>query len=188
MKVETTQDNLAAVMKSIKDLVSQDVLVGIPAANASRDNSGPINNAALGYVHEFGSPAQGIPPRPFLIPGVTKAEDGITDQMKQAGKAALNFKPAGVQQALMKAGEKAVSSAKAVMTAGEGYEPLKPSTIANRYRQRGTISMRKGEKAYLALKEQGGMSEQDMQSAAGIKPLINTGQLRNSLTYVIRKK
>ncbi|MNT58599.1 hypothetical protein D3C72_1960450 [compost metagenome] len=67
------------------------------------------------------------------------------------------------------------------------YEPLSPSTIRNRRKSRNTQSMRAEEQKYLDMVANGASPAQ-AQADAGIQPLINTGQLRNSITYVIRKK
>jgi hypothetical protein len=70
----------------------------------------------------------------------------------------------------------------------EGLDPpLAPGTIAARARARGTKSMRKGEKKYFELLGKG-MSPGQAQAAAGVKALINTGQLRNAVNYVIRPR
>jgi hypothetical protein len=47
--------------------------------------------------------------------------------------------------------------------------------------------MRASEIRYLDLVANG-MSAADAQGATGIRPLINTGQLRNAITYAIREK
>lgn len=203
MKVETTQDNLADVMKSIKALIEQDVLIGIPAAKDARKEDGPATNAVIAYMQTYGGTIQ-IPareatlyrkigkngdfanngrfvkrkksnfasahiipahtvtltPRPFLEPGIVKAKDDIAAQMKKAGKAALNGKPADIEKAMMSAGLIAQRSAQAIISDGEGLAPLAESTLASR-RSRGR---------------------------SGDKPLLDTGQLRNSIVYVIRKK
>lgn len=183
--LRTVTDNIAAVMRSINSLVKQDVMVGIPAGPVREDGE-PITNAALGYVHEFGSPITNVPARPFLIPGIQDAQPQIADQLRQAAVAALSGNPAQVDTRLSRAGLLAVNSVKARISSN--IEPaLSPETIKNRHRARGTKSQRLNEKAYAALVA-GGDDPKDAQAASGIVSLINTGELRNSITYVIRKK
>ena len=67
--------------------------------------------------------------------------------------------PSAVLTAKNKAGLIAQNSVKATITAGEGFAPLAESTLAARKRR--------------------GVSR--------TKPLIDTGSLLNSITYVIRK-
>lgn len=188
MTMKVTKDNVGKLLASIQNLVGQEVLVGIPASQAERSDEDPqpMNNAQLGYVHENGSPAQNIPARPFLIPGVEDTQESYTSHLKKAASAALNGDNTKVQAELNAAGLVASAGARNKITAGE-FAPLSPATIRNRRKNRGTKSMRAAEKKYLELIAAGASPEQ-AQDEAGIRPLINTGQLRNSLTYVIRKK
>lgn len=183
--LRTVTDNMARVMQSINRLAGQQVLVGIPAG-PPREDGEPITNAELGYIHEYGSPATNVPARPSLIPGIEDAQPQITDQLRAAAVAALNGTPAEVDTRLNRAGLIAVNSVKARISSNIA-PALAPDTIKNRLRSRKTKSMRKNEKAYLDLIA-GGSSPEDAQSAAGIIALVNTGEFRNSFTYVIRKK
>lgn len=188
MTLKVTKDTVGQVLASIQRLVGQEVLVGIPASEAERNDEDPkpMNNAQLGYVHENGSPAQNIPARPFLIPGVEDTQESYTSHLQKAVTAALNGDNTKVQTELNAAGLVASSGARNKITTGE-FEPLSPATVRNRRKSRSTKSMRAAEKKYLELIANGATPEQ-AQDEAGIRPLINTGQLRNSLTYVIRKK
>jgi len=186
------KDKLTQVVGSINALVKKKVLVGIPESTAERsddEDEGPMNNATLGYIHENGSPAANIPARPFLIPGVEDVEDKIASRLKKASKAAVDGKSGEVDRQFEAAGMIAEQSVKNKINDGD-FAPLKPSTIANRRRSRGTESMRDSEKEYMELIASGaqaaGMSLSEIESEAGIQPLVNTGQLRNSITHVIR--
>lgn len=186
-RLSVKTDNVKAVLRSLQDLVGQQVLVGIPESTDSRDNdSGPVNNATLGYIHEFGSPAANIPARPFLIPGVESIEGRAAEQLKKAAQSAVAGDSKKATQYLNAAGSIGQSGARDKINSGP-FVPLKPSTIRNRHRGRGTASMRQSEQDYLKMIASG-MDPQSAQDAAGIKPLIDTGQLRNSITYVVRKR
>ncbi|MCJ2023540.1 hypothetical protein, partial [Methylobacterium sp. J-067] len=52
--------------------VEKRVLIGIPAESMHPGEKGekPINNAALGYLFEYGQPEKNLPARPHLFPGV----------------------------------------------------------------------------------------------------------------------
>jgi hypothetical protein len=183
--VTITKDIVSEVFASLQDLVGNQVLIGFPESADARQDGDPMNNAALAYVHEFGSPAANIPARPFLIPGVDKATDPALVQMRAAADAALVGDTAKADQALQAAGIIGANFARNEINSGN-FVPLAPSTIRNRHRSRGTASMRKSEKQYMQLVDSG-MSPADAQAATGIKPLINTSQLRNSITSVVRK-
>ncbi|HCA7460069.1 TPA: hypothetical protein MX372_004907, partial [Enterobacter roggenkampii] len=67
--VTTRVDNAQAILDALKSISKKEVLVGIPEEDSEREDV-PFGNAGIGYVNEYGSPAQNIPPRPHLIPGV----------------------------------------------------------------------------------------------------------------------
>src|ERR1019366_6299725 len=94
MGVKVTVDKTDDMMRAVKLLTTRRVLIGIPDVNAARepsaDDPSPINNAALGYIHEFGSPINNIPARPFLVPGVASIKDQAIARLKKAAQAALD--------------------------------------------------------------------------------------------------
>ena len=90
-----------------------------------------------------------------------------------------------VNASLNRAGLAAQNAIRGVITEGIP-PPLKPETIKNRARARGTKSMRKGEKEYMKRIAEGA-TPAEAQASVGITPLVNTGQLRNSITYVVKK-
>lgn len=158
MSVKVTRDGLKNLMANIRKMDDKRLLVGIPGEENPRKGD-PIGNAQLGYIHENGSAVRNIPPRPFLKPGVRASRKRCVDILRNAAKQGFT-NPAAVEQGLNAAGLVAQASVKNTLKAGEGFEPLKPSTLAAR--------KRKGYK--------------------GFSPLIRTGQLMNSITYVIRDK
>lgn len=152
--ITTTIDKVAGVLKNIYKMEKARVLVGIPQGDSGRDDA--ITNSALGYIHEFGSPARNIPARPFLIPGIKAVQDEAAELLKEGAKEVLD--DGSMSASLNKAGIIGQNSVKAAITKGEGFAPLQEATIKAR--------QRKGVK--------------------GTKPLIRTGQLRNSITYVVK--
>ena len=149
-------DKVSSVIKSIHKMQKARVYVGIPESENNRSD-GKIGNAGIGYVQEFGSPAQNIPARPFLVTGVKAVQDEVIEILSDGAKNVLDEK--SITAALTKAGIKATNSVKATITKGEGFEALSDATIKAR--------QRKGFK--------------------GIKPLIRTGQLRNSINYIVKE-
>lgn len=160
-----TKDNWRGIQDAVASLTQQDILVGIPASETDRyeadgpddRKTGGISNAELGYINEMGSPAKNIPPRPFLNPGVKRVQDKTVMRQKKAANLALAGRKADVMKELNSIGLTAQHSVKNMIR--EGLEPaLSPTTLAMR-------------------KRNGHMGE---------KPLIRTGQLLNSIDYVIR--
>lgn len=186
--VYVTIDKTDALLRSIKALVSQEVLVGIPAENAQRDpqDGDAINNAELLYIHENGAPAANIPARPTLIPGIQAYRERAIVRLKHAAQIAMDKavrspSPAerdvrrvprmikggsrtdkpddAVMAQLNSIGLEAVVSVKKQFTEG-ALAPLKSATIAARKRS----------------------------GFAGERPLVRTGDLMRHISYVIRAK
>lgn len=159
MSMTVTTDKLAQVMATMAQLVKRDVLVGIPDSAPEREEDTPLSNAQIGYILDNGSPVANIPPRPFLVPGVENVQPEIVEDFRGGAKAALAGSAAGVERALVRAGLRAQNSVRAKIQDGP-FADLAPRTLADR-KKRGRT---------------------------GEKPLLDTGQLRNSVTYVVRKK
>lgn len=174
--LKVTTDNAQAILESLKALTSKEVLVGIPEEDSDRDDV-PFGNAGIGYINEYGSPAQNIPARPHLQPGVKSAEPQTIPQLKDAALAALDGRESAAVQALERAGILAVNGVRSFIRASN-FTPLADSTVEARAR-RG----RKGAKAEMARRAAG-----DLPSTDGAKPLIDTGQYVRAITYVVRDK
>jgi hypothetical protein len=177
--VTMTRDRLPDVLRAVRALERNQVLVGIPPAKVDREGAdeGPITNAAIGYINEFGSPAQNIPARPHLIPGVREAEKRIVARLRAAGDSALRGSETAIMRQLTAIGLVAQNSVRAKVTLGP-FAPLSPRTLEARAR-RG----RQGAARALAALEAGKPPD-----AADARPLIDTGEYRRSITFVIRPK
>jgi hypothetical protein len=163
-----TRTDPASIVAAVESLAKKRVLVGIPAdSDKNTRASGPMTNAALGYIHENGAPSVNIPARPFLVPGVQNAQSAMTPHLEAAARAAVAGDEQKMLQALNAVGLVAQNAVKAKITDGP-FEPLKPGTVARRMRTKA----RRRRKVVTA--------------SADAHPLIDTGQLRNSITYVVR--
>lgn len=147
-------DALPDLLRRLAAVAQRDVLVGVPAGEARDD--GP-SNAEIGYQNEFGSPANNIPARPHLLPGVAAVQDKVVAKLTQAADAAATGRPSDAERQLHAAGLLAQNSVRRTLTT-TAYRPLSESTLAER-RARGRT---------------------------GTKPLIDTGQYRRSITYIVR--
>ena len=152
--LETLHDGLPDLLRRMAAVAQRDVLVGIPSGEQRDD--GPTN-AEIGYQNEFGSPANNIPARPHLIPGVAAVQDKAVARLTQAASAAATGRMSDAERHLHAAGLIAQNSVRRTLTTA-AYRPLSERTLAER-RARGRT---------------------------GTKPLIDTGQYRNSITYVVR--
>lgn len=170
-------DRVNDVVKALGSLVKTDVLVGIPESETERENQAEPNNATLAYIHEHGSPAQNIPARAFLIPGVRGAEKEYRPRLIKAAQLALDGKAKDALKQMDAAGLIAEMAAKTKINSGD-FVPLSEATLRAR-----AARGRKGAAAELARRESGLPAGTDL-----AKPLIDTGQLRNSITHIIRGK
>lgn len=157
----TTVDNLAKVAAGIELLASTRVMVGIPSEKTERREEGseePINNAEIGYLMENGSPEANIPARKHFLPAMRGKQKETADGLRKAAELAMDGRPKAVAQQLARVGSINASAVKAYINAGVN-PPLAPATLDAR-RRRGVKRT---------------------------KPLIDTAQYRNAITYVIRK-
>jgi hypothetical protein len=187
-RVTVVKDNVSQVFKSLEELLGNQVLIGVPEANADRkdDEGGPANNAVIGYTMEFGSPEHNIPARPHLVPGVQKAEKPAVEQLKKAAAAALDGDPKKADQFLTAAGIIGANEVRGMINSNIP-PPLSPETVRRRKYARGTKSRRESEEVYLDLINKG-VTPEAAQSETGIVSLVNTAQYRNAITSVVRKK
>jgi hypothetical protein len=153
-----TVNKLPEFLENVKKMSEKCVMVGIPHDKGARADSG-YTNAQIAIVQENGSPAKNIPPRPFLIPGIKSAQKEIAEILKDGAKEALHG--VSIEIALNKAGLIGQNHVKNQIVNGD-FTQLKNSTIVARSRRR-------------------------KNGQAGTKPLIDTGQLLNSVTYVVRE-
>lgn len=159
MPVKITVDKMASIIKAINELGAKDVLVGIPEGSTDRKSGDPATNALIGYVQEFGSPANNIPARPFLIPGVQDIQKPAADRLKVAAQRALSGDLSQAEKQLHAAGLMGQNSARAKVNSN--------------------IQPKLSERTLAARRARGVTRE---------NTLVDSGQLRNAITYVIRKK
>ncbi|WLW59828.1 hypothetical protein RA224_21670 [Achromobacter aegrifaciens] len=151
-------DRLDGVLASINELVKKQVLVGVPDSAPDR-KEGPLSNAQIGYILEHGSPANNLPPRPHLLPGVQDARPKVEPELQAGVTAALDGDAQMVDTRLNRAGIVAASAVKAKINSN--VQPaLSERTLADRRRR--------------------GVTRENT--------LVDTAQYRNSITHVVRKK
>jgi hypothetical protein len=156
--LRVTKDFTKQFKTCIDDLKKDVVLVGVPASDTARD--GEINNATLLVINNFGSPKNNIPPRPIMEIGINNAKDDIAKQFANAAEAILKDGPGAQDKYFERVGIIASNSIKQVIN--DGSQIKKPSET--------TLNIRRAN------------------GFKGIKALLVTGQLKNAITYVLRKK
>ena len=157
-------------------------MVGVPGDTDIRPGS-PIGNAAIAYIQETGSPKANIPPRPFLRPTVKAEQKSIQVWLKRAGERAMEGDQVGVLKMLTALGLFTVSAVRKRIR-DDIPPPLSPRTIAARIARRKSKSWRAKRTAQVAANVAAGKSPQSGLFIA----LIDTGEVLNSITFVIRKR
>jgi hypothetical protein len=179
-----TLDNVAKMLQGVAVLTGTRVMVGVPGDKTDRDESNGITNAAIAFIQDQGAPESGIPARPFMAPGVKRAQDQTVELMKRAGQLALELKPDAVEAQLHKVGLINQAAIRSVISDGIP-PPIKWSTALARIRRRKGKKYRADKRAEL---EANRAYLSDDQASTGIfTPLIDTAQLLKSITYVLRK-
>lgn len=163
-------------------LAKRELLVGFPEDTSERkaDEEGPtdITNASLGYIHDNGAPEQNIPARPFMIPGMEAAVPAATARLTAIAKAVLARQGVeAIEQGFEQLGLKVQASLRRKINEGIP-PPLSEWTLRDRARRGRTGAMWE-----LAWRAAGAPEGTEL-----AKPLIDTGQMRNAVNYVVRDR
>lgn len=151
------KDLSANFNEAIKQLRNKQTLVGIPQEENPRDD-GPIGNAALLYINNYGSPINNIPPRPVMDIGIAKVQKQIIEEFKRCAQAAMTKGNAVYDKYFERIGMIASNSVKQVINDQEGIVGPAESTLKAR----------------------------EAKGFKGTKSLVVTGQMRGAITYVVK--
>jgi len=178
--VKATGIDLEKIHEALEKLASVEVLVGVPESEAARQDEANITNAGIGYLAEFGSPANNLPERPWLMPVIRENAPVLSGMMVRIARQVIDgrMSPEAVEKAMHAVGITAVSKIKANIQAGL-QPPLSPVTLMHR--------ARRGDE---------GAAWEVSWRAAGVnlldgllaKPYIDTGNFLASIKHVVVKK
>lgn len=179
--LRVTIDTLPDLQAALAILVRDEVLVGVPEETTERTEEdgtpSPITSAALAYIHDNGAPEVNIPPRPFMIPGIERAQGAVTDLLAKQAQYVLTGNTNKVQEGFERVGLTVVNSIQHVINEGVP-PPLADATVRRREA--------KGRKVAAAE-----MARRDAGLGASLtlaKPLIDTAEMLKSITYVVRNR
>lgn len=160
MDVKLHVKNFVKYSKAMKFMKENSVYVGIPQEETTRDEDG-ITNAELLYIHTNGSPKNNIPARPVIEPAIKNDTERLTSMMKKASRLVFEGNKQEAIRQLKLVGMRGQNISRAWFVNPEnGWPPNSPRT----YRRK----LAKG--------------------STDPKPLIDTGELRKSITYVVETK
>lgn len=180
--MHVAQDNMPELLATLKLLTNTEVLVGFPEETTKRDDpesqAQGITNAAIAYIHDHGAPDAKIPQRQFMTPGIESRLPEITELLAKTAKYVLaGAGKVKVEEGFNRVGLKAVNGIQSAIRAGIP-PPLADSTVKAR-----ASKGRKGAQKELDRRANG--------LAPGLRyatPLMDTGEMLKSVTYVIRKR
>lgn len=86
--MELNDRGFKKAMRLRKEMDKHCVLVGLPGRNSPMHKETTV--AKLGVIHEFGSPANGIPARPFMAQTAQKRRRNTAELLERNVKAVLN--------------------------------------------------------------------------------------------------
>lgn len=184
--VRMVLDNSQTFLAALDELTANAVFVGIPSTRIERDpepgEKSTPNNAVIGYTQENGDPDKNIQPRPFLVPAVEENKAEILTRLRAIGQTAFAGNLLGVRALRTQLGLFAQRAVQQKITDGP-FTPLSEATLQARVRRnfgKGAAGSRKGARLELARRASGLAAGTDL-----ARPLIDTGQLRRSVGYVI---
>lgn len=189
-------DALKDVLERVKKASGNFVVVGVTSDKSKRkptkrkgsnkQGDENVNNASLAYLHENGSPADHIPPRPFLKQGIAEMKKEIPAMLSNGLRRELDGKKGALNQSMHAVGLRARNAVQAYIRDSSHFAPLSDTTIENRAADRDNSSFHTNKGLYKELRR-AGFDRRQAQHIAGYKPLIDTGALIGSINYGIRK-
>lgn len=163
MQITRKGGKIDALKKATQELNNAQGKIGW-FESAKYEDGTPVAGVAM--VHEFGSPARGIPPRPFMRPTATEKRQEWAKIAQKIAKAAANgeIQPNAMMHALLLAAEGNIKQTITKLTS----PPLKQTTVNSRKRELAN----------------GGAGAKGSIS----KPLVHTGLLLNSISSEVIEK
>ena len=151
------------LLNGLDFLRDNSVYVGIADDTTERENieGKEITNAELLFIHTNGSPVNHIPARPVIEPAIKKDRERLLSMMKKAASLAIDGNKSEALNQLRKVGMRGQNISRAWFVNPEnGWPPNSPAVQAEKRRKGSTDP----------------------------KPLIDTGELRKSITYFVKTK
>lgn len=160
-EVKTIMDNFSKQLKALEFMKDNEVYVGIQEKDSLREDDSTVTNAELLFIHTNGSPVNNIPPRPVIEPALKSDKDRLSKIMKKAADCAFNEDFSEATKQLHIAGTRGRDVSKRWFVNSENHWPPNTPAVIESKRKKGSTNPR---------------------------PLIDTGELRNSISYFVKTK
>ena len=159
VEIEVTKDGFKQMMNGLDWIENSGVYVGVPEDESSREDE-DITNAELLFIHTNGSPINNVPARPVIEPALEDDMERLTSMLKDFANEAIegNFEEA--QKQLERTGMRAQNVCRNWFTNADNNWPENAPSVRERKIKKGSTEPR---------------------------PLIDTGELRKSIIYVVVK-
>lgn len=157
----TTIDKTSKLIKGLEFIKNTDVYVGIPQKKNKRDDGEEVTNSELLFIHSNGSPINNIPARPVIEPAIEDDAERLSKMLKDAASSAMEGNEEEAIKKLRLTGMRGQNVSRAWFTNPKNNWPPNSPSVEKAKRAKGSTDP---------------------------KPLIDTGELRKSITYVIEKK
>lgn len=158
--VKCVSDEYKKLVEAMRFTKDNYILVGISQKETTRKKSDDVTNAELLFIHTNGSPINHVPARPVIEPALEDDRIKLSNMLKKSAQLAMDGDKEGAYKQLELAGMKAQNDARGwFVNPKNGWPPNSPSVEAEKRRKGSTDP----------------------------KPLIDTGELRKSITYVMVK-
>lgn len=159
-EVKVVTDNFSKQLEALEFVKNNSVYIGIQQKDTTRDGD-DVTNAELLFIHTNGSPKQNISPRPVIEPALKANSQQLSKIMSQAAKFALEGKFAEALRQLHIAGTRGRDVSKLWFNNPENHWPPNAPEVIERKIKKGSTDP---------------------------KPLIDTGELRNAISYFVKTK
>lgn len=173
-KIDRDSSGWDTLKRTIENLKSGDayVKVGVIGAAAGRieahgdeDEPGPLTNGQLATIHEFGTSS--IPARPFILGTFSMNQAKYLALLRTKILPGIYLAQIGASKGLSLLGEIMASDMRNRMVDGAGIPPpLSAATIASKIRK-------------------GRWNRKGKTAGASPRPLVDSGRLRNSISYAV---
>jgi hypothetical protein len=180
----------------LKTLEKHAVYVGIPEDKGEREFvmpqssvlllrnlqlGGQINNATLLYIHTHGSAVMNIPARPVIEPAIEDKENKykLDSLFLKAALEGIKGNEFGLLQQLGRIGKTAQNICRDwFINPKNGWTPNQPATVKRKLKK---FSKKKRKEAWAAYQ-----AGEEINGEPVDRPLIDTGNLRKSIIYVVK--
>lgn len=163
MKIEIKEaaDNLSKQLKALEFIKNNEVYVGIQEEDSSREDDPAPTNAELLFIHTNGSPVNNIPPRPVIEPALKNDQARLSSMMKKAAEYAFDGNESEALRQLCLVGTRGRDVSKRWFVNPKNHWPPNSEAVQEAKRRKGSTNP---------------------------KPLIDTSELRNSISYFVKTK